>query len=128
LSYLCRHDKELTPDANGFVSIGDIVLKTGRKFAYTGNLAEHRLRKSKSNISVVFPSGPREWSRTKTVPEIGIRAAQGHSERSDISAEFLTAAQERLVHNSDTFSTLPLVLCTRNSHAGLASFCCDPSR
>jgi len=59
--------------------------------------------------SAFFPSVTRAWSRKQTflLPEIGIRAEQGHLALNDMGAEFLTPAQELLVLNDDSFMTLP---------------------
>ena len=97
LSHFLRQSPTVTYDSEGLVSISEIM-------SFKANL--HTPAKlinavctiPKARFQFSFPvyrvSGP--IRRQYVIPDIGIRAIQGHSVRDDIGPEYLMAAQERL--------------------------------
>ena len=111
----------LTLDSNGFVSIKDIW-DARWKLHTPGNLLNIVYSLPKTRFQHAFQvyrvSG--QGLSQFLLPEIGTRAVQGHSTRNDMSVEFLTAAQERLVLNDDTYRTLPRFCVSWYKHASMA--------
>ena len=99
LSYFLRHSAEVRYDSEGFVRLSELMsvkhsivnsLLTPSKLliAVCGN--------PKQRFQVSFPVYRVSGTNRKqyVMPDIGLRAVQGHSTRGDVSLEYLIAAQE----------------------------------
>ena len=101
LAGICRHDKDFHMDDLSFLSLED--MQTKRRTTLTpGKLLALVYTNPKARFQLSYPlyrvSGVGQ--RRFLIPDIGIRALQGHS-RDDVGPEVLTSAHEELFYRTN---------------------------
>ena len=99
LSFVLRHSAEVRYDSEGFARLLDLM--SARHSVVNNLLTPSKLlvaifANPKQRFQVSFPTYRVSGSSRKqyVMPDIGLRAVQGHSTRGDTSLEYLIAAPE----------------------------------
>ena len=122
-----RHSAEVRYDSEGFVRLSELM--SVKNSIVNSLLTPSRvliaiLGNPKQRFQVSFPLCRVSGTSRKqhVMPDIGLRAVQGHSTRGDVSLEYLIAVQEKLraEHKSLHFSASMEQITQRGK------YCADP--